>query len=217
MVLTKHTSKDKHLLESTRSKIWWNRKRSFFGTDKSQHGGYITHHWTWMNSYWMFWIGGLSWRFSVSSFCEFWKITFCDFTPFFSFLTKATLGYLAHLSQRLEWAIAVRFRPSSVNFLHFHLLLENAWLDFNQTWQESSLGVGDSKLFKIVCVVPMGAQGEGPKGPKPCKFQTSSSPDPEGEESSYVVCRYLVRWRTKVVHGSSQGGPNGPLWALCKK
>ena len=39
-------------------------------------------------------------------------------------------------------------RPSSVNFLHFHLLLENAWLDFNQTWQESSLGVGDSKLFK---------------------------------------------------------------------
>ena len=39
-------------------------------------------------------------------------------------------------------------RPSSVNFLNFHLLLENAWLDFNQTWQESSLGVGDSKLFK---------------------------------------------------------------------
>ena len=34
------------------------------------------------------------------------------------------------------------------NFLHFHLLLENSWLDFNQTWQESSLGVGDSKLFK---------------------------------------------------------------------
>ena len=33
-------------------------------------------------------------------------------------------------------------------FLHFHLLLENALLDFNQTWQESSLGVGDSKLFK---------------------------------------------------------------------
>ena len=59
---------------------------------------------------------------------------------------------------------------------------------------------------------PMGAQGEGPKGPKPCKFQTSSSPDPEGEWSSYVVCRYHVRWRIKVVHGSSQGGPNRPLW-----
>ena len=66
-----------------------------------------------------------------------------------------SLFLLAHPSRRLEWAIAVRFRPScvvrrpsSVNFLHFHLLLENACLDFNQTWQESSLGVGDSKLFK---------------------------------------------------------------------
>ena len=39
-------------------------------------------------------------------------------------------------------------RPSSVNCLHFHLLLENTWLDINQTWQGSSLGVGDSKLFK---------------------------------------------------------------------
>ena len=107
-------------------------------------------------------------------------------------------------------------RASSVKFLHFHLLLENAWLDFNQTWQESSLGVGDSKLFKSY-VWPHGGQGEGPKGPKPCKFQTSSSPDPEGEWWSYVVCRYLIRWRIKVVHGSSQGGPNRPLWALCKK
>ena len=43
---------------------------------------------------------------------------------------------------------SVVHRALSVNFLHFHLLLENAWLDFNQTWQESSLGVGDSKLFK---------------------------------------------------------------------
>ena len=110
-------------------------------------------------------------------------------------------------------------RPSSVICLHFHLLLENAWLDFNQTWQESSLGVGFN-VVQIVCVAPMGAQGaqgEGPKGPKPCKFQTSSSPDPKGEWWSYIVCRYLNRWRIKVVHGSSQGGPNRPLWALCKK
>ena len=34
-------------------------------------------------------------------------------------------------------------RASSVHFLHFHLLLENAWVDFSQTWQESSLGLGD--------------------------------------------------------------------------
>ena len=38
--------------------------------------------------------------------------------------------------------------PSSVNFLYFHLLLENARLDFNETWQELSLGVVDSKLLK---------------------------------------------------------------------
>ena len=36
----------------------------------------------------MFWIGGLPWRFSASSFCDFWIITFYNFTAFFSFLTK---------------------------------------------------------------------------------------------------------------------------------
>ena len=63
---------------------------------------------------------------------------------------------------RLKWAIAVRFRASSVNFLHFHLLLENAWLDFNQTWQESPLGVGDSKCSNSMCG-PHGGPGGGPQ------------------------------------------------------
>ena len=31
---------------------------------------------------------------------------------------------------------------------HFHLF-ENTWLDFNQTWQEPSLGAGGSKLFDV--------------------------------------------------------------------
>ena len=35
-----------------------------------------------------------------------------------------------------------------VNFLHFHLLLQNHWTNFNQTWHKASLGVGDSSLFK---------------------------------------------------------------------
>ena len=56
---------------------------------------------------------------------------------------KAQVSYCRPFS-----CVVVVRRPSSVNFLHFHLLLENAWLDFNQTWQKSSLGVGDSKLFK---------------------------------------------------------------------
>ena len=37
----------------------------------------------------------------------------------------------------------------------------------------------------MVHVVPMGAQGGGPQGPTPCKFQTS--PDPEVQQSSYLV------------------------------
>ena len=62
-------------------------------------------------------------------------------------------------------------RPSSVNFLHFHLLLENAWLDFNQTWQESSLGVGDSKLFKSYVWPPWGPRGRAPKGQNHANFK----------------------------------------------
>ena len=62
-------------------------------------------------------------------------------------------------------------RPSSVNFLHFHLLLENAWLDFNQTWQESSLGVGDSKLFKSYVGPPWGPRGRAPKGQNHANFK----------------------------------------------
>ena len=61
---------------------------------------------------------------------------------------KARVSYCRPFSSVVRRASSVVRRPSSVNFLHFHLLLENAWLDFNQTWQESSLGVGDSKLFK---------------------------------------------------------------------
>ena len=42
-------------------------------------------------------------------------------------------------------------RPSvclSVNFSHFHLLLQNHWANFNQTWHKVCLGEGDSSLFK---------------------------------------------------------------------
>ena len=35
-----------------------------------------------------------------------------------------------------------------VNFSHFHLVLQNHWPNFNQTWHKASLGEGDSKLFK---------------------------------------------------------------------
>ena len=63
----------------------------------------------------------------------------------------------------------------------------------------------------------MGGPGEGPKGPKWCKFQTSSSPDPKWVHSSNVVCRYLNMWRIKVVHGSSKDDPFGALQGSQRK
>ena len=35
-----------------------------------------------------------------------------------------------------------------VNFSHFHLLLQNHWANFNQTWHKASLDERDSILFK---------------------------------------------------------------------
>ena len=58
---------------------------------------------------------------------------------------KLFYSFLAHLSQRLEWAIVIAHRPSSVrpsvvrrpcgvNFSHFRLLLQNCLMDFDETW-----------------------------------------------------------------------------------
>ena len=52
--------------------------------------------------------------------------------------------FLAHLSRRLEWAIVIAHRPSSVRpsvvrrkLSHFRLLLWNRWTEFNVTWQKA--------------------------------------------------------------------------------
>jgi hypothetical protein len=37
--------------------------------------------------------------------------------------------FLVHLDQRSMWTIAITWRPSSVNFSHFKLLLRNHWAD----------------------------------------------------------------------------------------
>ena len=39
----------------------------------------------------------------------------------------------------------------------------NAWLDFNQTWQESSSGAGDSKVFIWYMWPPWGPRGRAPR------------------------------------------------------
>ena len=63
----------------------------------------------------------------------------------------------------------------------------------------------------MIVLAPLGAQGQGPKGPKVGNFQTSSSLDPETVELSHFVCRYLYMWLVIIVHDKAQGGP---VWAL---
>ena len=60
---------------------------------------------------------------------------------------KGQVSFSDHLSS----VVCLSVRPSvclSVNFSHFHLLLQNHWANFNQTWHDASLGEGDSRLFK---------------------------------------------------------------------
>jgi hypothetical protein len=64
------------------------------------------------------------------------------------------MWFLVHLNWKLKWAFLITRCPSSVRrppdckLLHFRLLLQNHWANFNQTWHKSSLGEVDSKLFK---------------------------------------------------------------------
>ena len=65
-----------------------------------------------------------------------WHLLLCCCLPFASFL--------AHLSQRLKWAIVIAHRPSSVRrpsvrrkLSYFRLLLWNRITEFNQTWQKA--------------------------------------------------------------------------------
>ena len=44
-----------------------------------------------------------------------------------------------------------------VNFSHFHLLLQNHWVNFNQTWHKASLGYEDPSL--LIWRVPPSSKG----------------------------------------------------------
>ena len=69
--------------------------------------------------------------------------------------------FLAHLTQRVMWAIVTTERPSSVvrrpsvNFSHFNQLLWNHWANLNQTLVEWSL---DGPLPKLCPVIPTSNQ-----------------------------------------------------------
>ena len=83
-----------------------------------------------------------------------------------------------------------------------------------RTWQESNLagiilkGRRDSKSFIWYM---WGPRERASKGQNQANFKVTSSSDPEVEQSSYVVFKYLLMWRIKIVHGSSQRvAPMGP-------
>ena len=70
---------------------------------------------------------------------------------FSSFELKAQVSFSDHLSSVVCPSVRLSVRTSVclfVNFSRFHLLLQNHWANFNQTWQKASLGEGDSSLFK---------------------------------------------------------------------
>ena len=65
-----------------------------------------------MNSYWMFWIGRVRGARSVSSFCDFRKMTFRDLTEFFSFLMRENGVFQIFLLR----SIKADFCPNIINF-----------------------------------------------------------------------------------------------------
>ena len=70
----------------------------------------------------------------------FWCLTILFSSP----ELKAQVSFSDHLSS-VVCRLSVRL---SVNFSHFHLLLQNHWANFNQTWHKASLGEVDSSLYK---------------------------------------------------------------------
>ena len=65
-----------------------------------------------------------------------------------------------------------------VNFSHFHLLLQNHWANFNQTWHKASLGEEDSNLFKRWAPPSSKARKLGKSKNILTKFNKSSSQEP---------------------------------------
>ena len=60
---------------------------------------------------------------------------------------KAQVSFSDHLSSVVCLSVCLSVCPS-VNFSHFHLLLQNHCANFNQTWHKAFLGEGDSSLLK---------------------------------------------------------------------
>jgi hypothetical protein len=79
--------------------------------------------------------------FSVG-FCSMWPIH--SHFVFSSSELKAQVSF----SDRLLSVVCPFVWCLSVRLLHFQLLLQNRWANFNQSWHKSSLGKEDLELYK---------------------------------------------------------------------
>jgi len=52
-----------------------------------------------------------------------------------------------------DYFIVITWRPSSINFSHFHLLLENHWTEFNQTLHRCSLWGPTQEVSHVLVVL----------------------------------------------------------------
>ena len=65
------------------------------------------------------------------------------------------IPFLANLSRRLKWAFLITICLLSVvivdviNCSHFHLLLQNHWANFNQTWHQCIFGWRGFKFVQL--------------------------------------------------------------------
>ena len=66
-----------------------------FEADKSRYSVYVTHHWNWMNSYWMFWIGSLLGA-RGEQFLRFSKNYLSWYNRVLSFLTREHLVFFRY-------------------------------------------------------------------------------------------------------------------------
>jgi hypothetical protein len=70
----------------------------------------------------------------------------------FDLFSSPELKAQVSFSDRLLSVVCLSVCPSvwrlSVRLLHFQLLLQNRWANFNQSWHKSSLGKEDSELYK---------------------------------------------------------------------
>jgi hypothetical protein len=71
---------------------------------------------------------------NTESNCHIKKVMDFFYLFFFLFVCLFLFSFfLVHLDQRSRWTIAITWRPSSVNFSHFKLLLRNHLADWNWT------------------------------------------------------------------------------------